>query len=135
MAIGAAFGLSTSTESAKDRGTRSNGSHASMTPHSGARMADARRIEVPTFLVGGWYDLYADAMVRIFNEVGGDRRLVIGPWLHVAPDRVEGEPFDWVGQMCQWWDRYLVPAPEYRTPTTLGVLRNQHIPNRLPWCM
>jgi putative CocE/NonD family hydrolase len=86
----------------------------------GPRMADASRIEVPTFLVGGWYDLYADAMVRIFNEVGGDRRLVIGPWLHVAPDRVEDEPFDWVDQMCQWWDRYLVPAPGISHPDDAG---------------
>ena len=40
---------------------------------------------------------------------------MMGPWLHVFPDRVEREPFDWVGQMCRWWDRFLsrrqLPAP------------------------
>ncbi len=76
-----------------------------------SRVADASRIEVPTFLIGGWHDPYADAVVRIFNIVPAERRLVIGPWLHVAPDRVDREPFDWMGEMCRWWDSFLLDEP------------------------
>ena len=66
------FGLSTSTASAKARATRSNGSRISTTCRSGPPGSPMpSRIEVPTFLIGGWYDLYADAVVRIFNDRHG----------------------------------------------------------------
>ena len=84
--------------------------HIEDTSFWASRLAHASRIEVPAFLIGGWHDLYADSMVRIFNAISAERRLVIGPWPHVFPDRVEREPFDWVGQMCRWWDRYLPAA-------------------------
>jgi uncharacterized protein len=84
--------------------------HIDDAPFWASRLAHASRIEVPAFLIGGWYDLYADSMVRIFKAISAERRLVIGPWPHVFPDRAEREPFDWVAQMCRWWDRYLPAA-------------------------
>ena len=61
------------------------------------RRVDTADIEVPTFLIGGWHDLYVDAVVRIFNELSAPRRLVVGPWPHSVPDVANRERFDWVG--------------------------------------
>jgi uncharacterized protein len=67
-------------------------------------------IEVPALLIGGWRDMFTDAMVDIFAALPGRRHLVMGPWLHVIPHLSEVEPWDWVGAMSDWWDQYLVPG-------------------------
>jgi uncharacterized protein len=85
-----------------------------------ARQVDAAAIEIPTMLIGGWSDTYADAMIRIFGEVGGPKRLVMGPWMHVLPHLSDAEPYDWVAAMADWWDAHLrpgrAPGPEQEAP-------------------
>jgi uncharacterized protein len=71
---------------------------------------DASRIEVPAMLIAGWRDIFTDEMVDAFGALPARRHLVIGPWLHVIPHLSEVEPWDWVGAMSEWWDRYLVPG-------------------------
>jgi uncharacterized protein len=75
---------------------------------------EASQIEVPTLLIAGWRDIFTDAMIDTFWELPGRRHLVIGPWLHVVPHLSEVEPWDWVGAMSDWWDRYLVPGDNDR---------------------
>ena len=50
-----------------------------------ARVVDASAIDVPTMLIGGWADAYADAILRTHAQVGGPKRLIMGPWMHVLP--------------------------------------------------
>ena len=50
-----------------------------------ARVVDASAIDVPTMLIGGWADAYADAILRAHAQVGGPKRLIMGPWMHVLP--------------------------------------------------
>jgi putative CocE/NonD family hydrolase len=55
-------------------------------------------VDVPTLLVGGWFDIYVDPVIETFatlRERGGPRtradvRLVIGPWLHRTDEEENG---------------------------------------------
>jgi uncharacterized protein len=84
-----------------------------------ARVVDAGAIDVPTMLIGGWADAYADAILRAYAQVGGPKRLIMGPWMHVLPHLSARQPYDWVGAMADWWDTHLrrqPPRPEPDPP-------------------
>lgn len=66
------------------------------------------RIDVPTFLIGGWRDLYPEAMVRTYERLRGPRKLWMGPWSHVAPDASPVAPTEFVQELCRWFDRHLI---------------------------
>ena len=68
---------------------------------------DPGKIEVPCFIVGGWYDVYVDAAPRIFTSVQGPKRMMIGPWKHVMPETSPHEPIDALRLITRWWDRWL----------------------------
>ena len=77
------------------------------------RVLDAAAIDVPVMLIGGWADMFKDAMTSLYGAVTGPKRLVMGPWLHVLPHLSGVEPYDWVSEMADWWDEHLrqVPPP------------------------
>ena len=79
------------------------------------RVIDATAIDVPAMLIGGWADMYKDAMTSLFGAVTGPKRLVMGPWMHVLPHLSDVQPYDWVSEMADWWDAHLrrpaVPRP------------------------
>jgi hypothetical protein len=81
-----------------------------------ARVVDATAIDVPAMLIGGWADAYSDAMIRVFGQLPGPKRLVMGPWMHVLPHLSAVEPYDWVAAMADWWDAYLGPEPASARP-------------------
>ena len=81
--------------------------HRADTDYWSRRALDTSKITVPTVMVEGWHDFFTDGAVRTFSELTCERRLVLGPWLHVCPDLVDREPFDWVGDMSRWFTRYL----------------------------
>ena len=64
-------------------------------------------IEVPTFLIGGWRDIFPDAMPRAYERLGVPRKLWMGPWPHVAPDSAPIEAVEYLPVMCRWFDRFL----------------------------
>jgi putative CocE/NonD family hydrolase len=71
------------------------------------RAVDLERIEVPTFLIGGWRDLYPDAMPRAFERIRAERKLWMGPWLHTPPDSSSTAPVQYLPEMCRWFDRFV----------------------------
>jgi uncharacterized protein len=81
-----------------------------------ARVVDASAIDVPTMLIGGWADAYADAILRTHAQVGGPKRLIMGPWMHVLPHLSQYQPHDWVGAMADWWDTHLRPVEPHTEP-------------------
>jgi uncharacterized protein len=80
------------------------------------RVVDATAIEVPAMLIGGWADAYSDAIFRAFGQVGGAKRLIMGPWMHVLPHLSTVEPWDWVGAMADWWDACMAPDSATAVP-------------------
>jgi predicted acyl esterase len=83
------------------------------------RALDASKITVPTVMVEGWHDFFTDGAVRTYSELTCERRLVLGPWLHVCPDLVDREPYDWVGDMAEWFNRHL-SSDQPPTPASTG---------------
>jgi putative CocE/NonD family hydrolase len=71
------------------------------------RVVDAAAIEVPAMFVGGWADMFKDAITSLYKALTGPKRLVMGPWMHVLPHLSGVEPWDWVGEMADWWDVHL----------------------------
>jgi putative CocE/NonD family hydrolase len=65
--------------------------------------------EVPTLLIGGWYDLVAPPMIRDFQQLlrgPAPCRLVMGPWTHMS--RVmENDHEESNRQMLAWFDTHL----------------------------
>jgi uncharacterized protein len=72
-----------------------------------SRAIDLEAIEVPTFCVGGWRDLFADGTVRTYERLRGPRKLLMGPWMHTLPDEAQVCPVDFLGLSVRWWDRWL----------------------------
>ncbi len=75
-------------------------------------LAVVNRITVPTFVVGGEYDLFQRGEPMIYNALrarGVPARLLIGPWTHVAAG--DGLPADGVPALqeleLRWFDRYV----------------------------
>jgi putative CocE/NonD family hydrolase len=81
-------------------------------------------IDVPTFLIGGWRDLFPEAMTRAYEQIQAPRKLWMGPWLHVAPDSSRIVPVEYLPEMCRWFDRFMREERngiEEEPPVTLYV--------------
>jgi putative CocE/NonD family hydrolase len=72
-----------------------------------SRVIPVERIECPTFNIGGWRDLYAEATVRDFARVRAPRRLLVGPWKHAFPDVALDAPAAGLYEIERWWERWL----------------------------
>jgi putative CocE/NonD family hydrolase len=71
------------------------------------RILPIEQIAVPTFLVGGWRDLFPETVARAFALIQAPKRLLIGPWLHVQPDLAAREPVDWLPMLLGFWEEHL----------------------------
>jgi len=52
------------------------------------------RVSVPTFNVGGWFDIFLTTTIKSFNEMrklGRPTKLLIGPWAHVSRGNPVGD--------------------------------------------
>ena len=82
-------------------------SHPQYDDHWKRRTIACSEIEVPTFIVGGWNDVFPDGAWRIFELLVGAKRIVLGPWTHGWPDASAVEPWDWLPEAVRWWNRWL----------------------------
>jgi uncharacterized protein len=71
------------------------------------RAIDLDRIDVPTFLIGGWRDLYPEAMPRAFERIRAQKKLWMGPWLHTPPDVSATAPVAYLPEMRRWFDQFV----------------------------
>ena len=88
-----------------------------------SRVLDAAAIDVPVMLIGGWADMFKDAMTSLYEAVTGPKRLVMGPWMHVLPHLSGVEPYDWVSEMADWWDEHLAAGARSPAAGPGAVLR------------
>jgi putative CocE/NonD family hydrolase len=88
-----------------------------------AAATEVERITVPTFVIGGWRDVFAEASVRTYERVTAPRKLLMGPWRHELPDEAGDEPYEYVEDLTRWWDRWLrgEEAADIGPPVTLYV--------------
>lgn len=71
------------------------------------KVSEIERIKVPTFLIGGWRDIFAEGNMRTFERIDAPRRLLMGPWLHGFPAAFPNAPVDHLAEICRWWDEWL----------------------------
>ncbi|GAA4743245.1 CocE/NonD family hydrolase [Nocardioides endophyticus] len=64
---------------------------------------DVSAIETPTFLIGGWADVFPNCMDD-FREIRAPKLAVMGPWVHGLPDNAAIENWDWQGDVLRWLD-------------------------------
>jgi hypothetical protein len=81
--------------------------HPAYDEHWQPKHTPLERIEVPTFLIGAWRDIFPEAMVRAYERIGAPRRLLMGPWMHEMPDLAGFAKVDYLAEMVRWWDRWL----------------------------
>ena len=72
-----------------------------------ASAIDAGRIEVPSFCIAGWRDLFAEGMIRAYEQIGAPKKLLAGPWMHTLPQDSPFDPTAVLPLMRRWWDRWL----------------------------
>ena len=96
------------------------------------------KVDVPTFVVGGEYDLFQRSEPLIYNALrarGVPTKLLIGPWTHLAASSGTGLPADGVPTLSdlelRWFDHYLrgVADPTMNTdiaPVTVWRLGAGH---------
>ncbi|MGZ4125754.1 MAG: CocE/NonD family hydrolase [Actinomycetota bacterium] len=69
-------------------------------------------IDVPMMIVAGWADLYRNSALRMMEHLRVPKRLLMGPWCHMSPNRsIPGPRIDLVPEMIRWWDRWLREVP------------------------
>jgi putative CocE/NonD family hydrolase len=69
---------------------------------------DYSRLQVPAFLIAGWYDGYRDSVPRMAAAVPAPVRALIGPWNHTMPhNAVPGPAIEWRADAVRWWDHWL----------------------------
>jgi len=65
-------------------------------------------IEVPTFVIGGWYDGYRDSVPRMLEHLQAPVKAIIGPWGHAWPnDAYPDPPMEWRHEAVRWFDHFL----------------------------
>jgi putative CocE/NonD family hydrolase len=82
------------------------------------------RIQVPTFVVGGWHDLFQRSEPLIYQRLRANHvptRLLMGPWTHTQGSTGAGLPAQGVPDLntlaLRWFDHYVrgVPDPSMDT--------------------
>lgn len=77
--------------------------------HSGwrDRVIDTTAINTPTLCVGGWQDSYPEAVIRVYEQIAGPKKLLVGPWGHTLPEGSLIQPIAFRTIALRWWDYYL----------------------------
>ena len=81
--------------------------HGPTDPVWPARAIDVDRIDVPTFCVAGWRDLFCDASIRAFERIRAPKKLLAGPWMHTMPQDSPFLPIDFPALALRWWRHWL----------------------------
>lgn len=65
-------------------------------------------IQIPVFMIGGWYDGYRDAVPRVLSNLTVPVKAMLGPWNHTMPNWAEPEPaIEWRNEAVRWFDYWL----------------------------
>jgi predicted acyl esterase len=69
---------------------------------------DYKQIDIPVFIIGGWYDGYRDFIPRMMQHADVPVKAMIGPWNHTWPNWAEPLPaIEWREMAVRWLDHWL----------------------------
>uniref|UniRef100_A0A1I8FTJ8 PepX_C domain-containing protein n=1 Tax=Macrostomum lignano TaxID=282301 RepID=A0A1I8FTJ8_9PLAT len=68
------------------------------------------QLTVPVLLIGGWHDLYSDALLRLADRLPNTASCaLLGPWSHDWPDTAAPGPrLAFTDECLRWWRLHLV---------------------------
>lgn len=81
--------------------------HTGADKYWSSRAADLSKINVPTFNICGWRDLYAEITFTDHLAIKAPKRLMMGPWKHAFPDTALDGPCAGLYEIERWFDRWL----------------------------
>ncbi|MGB8694651.1 MAG: CocE/NonD family hydrolase [Steroidobacteraceae bacterium] len=65
-------------------------------------------IQVPTLMIGGWYDGYRDSVPRMLEHLKAPAKAIVGAWNHTFPHEPYPKPgFEFRHEAVRWFDRWL----------------------------
>lgn len=108
-----------------------------------SRVARLDKITVPTWILGGWHDVYSRSNFRIYQQIAtppGAKQVVVDDCYHLAPGSGFGAPDapQYLDELqCAWFDRWLKGIRngiEHYGPITVrrlggGWLSRDHYPD------
>jgi len=69
---------------------------------------DYSKIDIPVFIIGGWYDGYRDFIPRMMQHADVPVKGMIGPWNHTWPNWADPVPaIEWRESAVRWFDHWL----------------------------
>lgn len=71
------------------------------------RSISVEQISIPTFIIGGWRDIFPEAMPSAYERISAPKKMLMGPWAHTPPDTSTVEAVDWLYEARRWWDYWL----------------------------
>lgn len=71
------------------------------------RRVDPADLSVPTLAACGYRDVHTAPMVEFVEAIDAPRRLLLGPWQHVYPERGRIAPVAFRRAAVAWFDRHL----------------------------
>ncbi|MFM1877562.1 MAG: hypothetical protein RLZZ241_428 [Bacteroidota bacterium] len=69
---------------------------------------DYESIDIPVFILGGWYDGYRDFIPRMLQHADVPVKAILGPWNHTWPNTASpGPAIEWRDEAVRWLDYWL----------------------------
>ena len=96
---------------------------------------DYSLINIPTFVIGGWYDGYRDSVPRMLQHLQAPLKGMLGPWNHTWPHQAVPPPaIEWRFDAVRWFDQWLKGKDTgiMREPRFSVYLRDWHPPGVSP---
>ncbi len=88
-------------------------------------------IQIPTFVIGGWYDGYRDSVPRMLEHMQAPVKAIVGAWNHTFPHQPYPKPgFEIRHEALRWFDRWLKDRDTgiMDEPRLAVYVRNWHPP-------
>jgi uncharacterized protein len=74
----------------------------------GSISEDYGAIQCPVYAIGGWTDGYTNAIPRLLEHLGVQRKGLIGPWAHGYPHvALPGPQIGFLREALRWWNHWL----------------------------
>jgi putative CocE/NonD family hydrolase len=92
-------------------------------------------IDIPTFVIGGWYDGYRDSVPRMLRHLKAPVKGLMGPWNHTWPNEAVPPPaMEWRHEAVRWFDHWLKDRDTgiMREPAFAVYVRDWHPPGISP---
>ena len=88
-------------------------------------------LQIPSLLVGGWYDGYRDSIPRMLENVKAPVKAIVGAWNHTYPHEPYPKPgFEFRHEAVRWFDYWLKGRDTgvTREPRLAVYVRDWHPP-------